>query len=64
MTEGWTKQRDRIVRPVLTGDYKKWWLLSLYLYANRHCPEAFSDDEVSIALGQLWDDVQPLPFGE
>jgi hypothetical protein len=61
MTRGWKTAADVSPPPMRTGDERLWWYLSLYLMANRHCADFWSEEEQSIALHQVADNVEP-PF--
>jgi hypothetical protein len=58
----WERRATVDVPFPVTGDEKIWRLYSLCLVINRHCPDCWSDDDVSSALNKMAERL-PLPHG-
>lgn len=57
----WHDTRSRAVPLGPAGDQWVFEKYVLYLLINRHCPNCFDDNEVSVALHQLFEQ-QDLPY--
>jgi len=58
----WTSEHIVNVDNLPSGA-RKWWLMSLAMLINRHCPDYFDDDLIESELHRVWaEQKDQIPF--